>query len=157
MLLNDADPAAASLHGPQLDRIAEHLETRYLHPGKIPGCLVAVMRDDKLGYLYTGGFRDLERQEPVTTDTVFRIYSMTKPITSIALMTLWEQGLFSLNDPVARFIPEFEGLRVRTGGSWPLFETRPAETTMTVRDLLCHTSGLTYEFLRATNIDYAYR
>ena len=157
MLPNDADPAAASLHGPQLDRIAEHLETRYLHPGKIPGCLVAVMRDDKLGYLYTGGFRDLERQEPVTTDTVFRIYSMTKPITSIALMTLWEQGLFSLNDPVARFIPEFEGLRVRTGGSWPLFETRPAETTMTVRDLLCHTSGLTYDFLRATNIDYAYR
>jgi CubicO group peptidase (beta-lactamase class C family) len=82
---------------------------------------------------------------------------MTKPVTSVAVMMLWEHGLFSLDDPVHRFIPEWRDLRVREGGAWPAFLTRPAQRAMTIRDLLRHTSGLTYDFLRATNIDYAYR
>jgi CubicO group peptidase (beta-lactamase class C family) len=82
---------------------------------------------------------------------------MTKPITSVALMTLYERGLFSLDDPVHRYIPSWRGLRVRTGGSWPLFETAPCQRPMTIRDLFRHTAGLTYDFMRATNLDAAYR
>jgi CubicO group peptidase (beta-lactamase class C family) len=93
----------------------------------------------------------------MTEDTIFRIYSMTKPITSIALMTLYEKGFFSLTDPVHRYIPSWRNLEVRTGGSLPLFLTEPCKRPMTIRDLLMHTSGLTYDFMRATNIDYAYR
>jgi len=90
-------------------------------------------------------------------DTIFRIYSMSKPITSVALMMLYERGLFSLDDPVHRFIPEWRELAVRTAGAFPLFATQPCARPMTIRDLLRHTSGLTYDFLRESNLDYAYR
>jgi CubicO group peptidase (beta-lactamase class C family) len=93
----------------------------------------------------------------MTEDTVLRIYSMTKPITSVAMMTLHEQGLFSLEDPVHRFIPHWRDLGVWAAGSYPLFATVPTDRPMTVRDLFMHTSGLTYDFMRATNIDHAYR
>ena len=141
----------------QLARIGEHLERRYIGPGKISGSLTAVLRRDRLAYVHIAGDRDRERRLPMTTDTLFRIYSMTKPVTSLALMTLWERGHFSLDDPVDRFIPEFRNLRVRSGGSWPAFETRPAARPMRIRDLLVHTGGLTYDFLHATSIDHAYR
>lgn len=100
---------------------------------------------------------DVERQTPVALDTIFRIYSMTKPITSVALMMLLEQGKFALTDPVHRYIPQWRDLRVYKTGSYPNFETVPCDRPMQVRDLLTHTSGLTYDFMRATNIDYAYR
>jgi CubicO group peptidase (beta-lactamase class C family) len=93
----------------------------------------------------------------MTEDTIFRIYSMTKPITSLAIMGLCEQGLLGLNDPVHRFIPSWKKLAVHKGGAWPQFVTEPCKRPMTVRDLLMHTSGLTYDFMRATNIDRAYR
>jgi len=99
----------------------------------------------------------VERGEPMTADTIMRIYSMTKPVTSVALMTLYERGLFSLDDPVHRFIPAWRKLRVRKAGSHPLFLTEPCERHMTIRDLFMHTSGLTYDFMHATNIDAAYR
>jgi CubicO group peptidase (beta-lactamase class C family) len=90
-------------------------------------------------------------------DTLFRIYSMTKPITSVALMTLYERAAFSLSDPVHRFIPEWKNLRVYEAGNHPAFLSRPCERPMTVRDLLTHTSGLTYGFMEQTNVDAAYR
>ena len=151
------DAQAAGMNPAQLARIGEHFETRYLAPGKISGCLTVVLRRDQLAYVHVAGERDRERKLPMTTDTLFRIYSMTKPVTSVALMTLWERGLFTLDDPVHRFIPEWKDLRVRTAGSWPLFETKACARPMRIRDLLLHTSGLTYDFMRATNIDYAYR
>lgn len=154
---NPSSPANVGMNQERLARIGEHLESRYVAPGKIAGCLTAVLRRDQLAYLHLAGQRDRERELPVTPDTLFRIYSMTKPVTSVALMALWERGLFSLDDPVERFIPEWSGLRVRTGGSWPLFETRATLRPMRIRDLLTHCSGLTYDFMRATNIDYAYR
>lgn len=141
----------------QLARIGEHLEKRYVSPQKIPGSLTAVMRQGELVYLHAAGHRDVERGLPVERDTLFRIYSMTKPLTSLALMQLWERGLFSLDDPVSRFIPEWAGLGVRKAGSLPLFETEPLKRPMRIRDLLTHTSGLTYDFMYATNIDAAYR
>ncbi|MEE4279651.1 MAG: serine hydrolase domain-containing protein [Halieaceae bacterium] len=151
------DPKAAGLDEARLGRIAEHLELRYLQPGKISGCLTAVLRRDALAYLHVAGERDRERGLPMTADTLFRIYSMTKPVTSVAVMMLWERGLFGLDDPVHRFIPEFRDLRVRSGGSWPGFLTEPAARPMRIRDLLLHTAGLTYDFMYATNVDHAYR
>lgn len=154
---NAIEPEAAGMNRAQLARIDRHLEANYVEPGKISGCLTAVLRRDRLAALHVCGQRDRERGLPMTTDTLFRIYSMTKPVTSLALMTLWERGHFSLDDPVHRFIPAFRDLRVRSAGRWPAFETRPAQRPMRIRDLLVHTSGLTYDFMEAGNIDAAYR
>ena len=150
-------PESVGLHPDQLARISRHLQSRYLDSGKIPGYQVLVARDNQVCFHEAAGLRDIERATPMTPDTVFRIYSMTKPITSVALMTLFERGLFALDDPVHRYIPEWRDLRVWRAGSYPLFDSRPCDRPMTVRDLLMHTSGLTYDFLRADNVDYAYR
>ncbi|MDP5053970.1 MAG: beta-lactamase family protein [Congregibacter sp.] len=157
MDLNRIDATAAGMNAERLARIGEHIEQRYIAPGKIPGALTAVLRRGAVAYLHVAGERDRERKLPLTSDTVFRIYSMTKPLTSIALMTLWERGHFTLDDPVHRFIPSWEGLEVRTVGKWPSFETRTAHRPMRIRDLLTHQSGLTYDFMYATEIDKAYR
>ena len=150
-------PEALGMNSAQLARIGEHMRSNYVSPGKIPGCATLVARRGEVCYLDVAGMADVERETPLTSETIMRIYSMTKPIASVALMTLFERGLFSLSDPVHRFIPAWKNLRVRTAGAWPLFETEPCKRAMTVRDLLMHTSGLTYGFLRATNIDRAYR
>jgi len=89
---------------------------------------------------------DRERQVPIQRDSIFRVYSMSKPITSVAMMQLHERGLFQLGDPVSRFIPEWRELRVFAGGAYPDYETRAPEREMTMRDLLSHQSGLTYGF-----------
>lgn len=150
-------PETVGLNALQLDRVGEHLRRAYVAPGKIPGCVTLVARAGRPCYLDVAGQRDRERQQPMTVDTVFRIYSMSKPVTSVAMMTLFERGLFSLDDPVHRFVPAFRDLGVRKAGSFPLFEREPCRRPMTIRDLLTHTSGLTYDFLRESNIDYAYR
>ncbi len=156
-MLNLVEPEAVGLDGIQLARVGEHLRTRYVEPAKIPGSLALIARRGQVCYLDVAGLRDVERGTPLTADTVFRIYSMTKPITSVALMTLYERGLFSLDDPVHRFIPEWRNLGVYKAGSFPVFMTTPCPRPMTVRDLMMHTSGLTYDFLRASNVDHAYR
>jgi CubicO group peptidase (beta-lactamase class C family) len=145
------------MNGAQLARVGEHLRTRYVAPGKIPGSIALIARHGKVCYLDVAGARDRERGSPMTADTIVRIYSMTKPVTSVALMILYERGLFSLDDPVHRYIPGWKRLRVRKAGSHPLFVTEPCERPMTVRDLLMHTSGLTYDFMHASNVDAAYR
>jgi CubicO group peptidase (beta-lactamase class C family) len=136
------DPASAGLDDRQLGRIAEHLQARYVDAGKIAGCQVAIARRGHVGYFQSFGMRDLERSAPVEEDTIWRIYSMTKPITGVALMTLYERAMFQLNDPVTRFIPEWRDLKVRErseDGSERLVDPR---RPMTVRDLLMHMSGL---------------
>ena len=110
-----------------------------------------------MAYFEAQGHLEIERRRPVTRDSVFRIYSMTKPITSVGLMMLYEQGRFQLDDPVHRFIPSWKDLRVFVGGNHPVWKTAPVERPMTVRDLLSHTSGLTYGFMERTNVDAAYR
>jgi CubicO group peptidase (beta-lactamase class C family) len=150
-------PESVGLDSGQLARVSEHLGKCYVEPGKLPGCITLVARGGKPCFLDVQGYRDVARGTPMTEDSILRIYSMSKPITSLALMTLHERGLFSLDDPVHRFIPAWRDLRVWRAGSFPLFETEPPKRPMTVRDLLLHTSGLTYDFMRATNIDYAYR
>ncbi len=156
-MLELVTPESVGLDSGQLARVREHLAERYVGPGKIPGSITLVARRGQACFLDIQGQRDVARGTPMTEDTIMRIYSMTKPVTSLALMTLHERGLFSLDDPVHRYIPSWRDLRVWRGGSLPLFETGRPARDMTVRDLFMHTSGLTYDFLRATNIDYAYR
>ena len=93
-------PESVGMDSAQLARVGEHLGKRYVEPGKIPGCMTVVARAGKACYLDVQGMRDVERGVPMSEDSILRIYSMTKPITSLALMTLHEQGLFSLSDPV---------------------------------------------------------
>lgn len=131
---------------------------RYISTDKIAGALTLVCRAGEVVHFSPIGLRDRERSLPMTSDTVFRIYSMSKPITSVALMQLYERGLVQLDDSVHRFIPEWADLRVLDGGTYPDFRTRPAARPMTVRDLLSHQSGLTYGFLEgSTPLDDAYR
>src|SRR5215472_19302722 len=136
------NPVAAGLSERQLERVTEHLQNRYIDAGRIAGCQVAVARHGHVGYFRSLGFRDRERSLPVDEDTIWRIYSMTKPITGVALMTLYERGMFQLNDPVTRFIPQWRDLKVReraADGTERLVDT---ERPMTVRDLMMHMSGL---------------
>ena len=103
------------------------------------------------------GFADVERKVPVKDDTIFRIYSMTKPITSVAFMMLFEEGRVALDEPVHKYIPEWKNLGVFVAGTAPAFLTRPPTRPMLIVDLLRHTSGLTYGFQQRSNVDAAYR
>ena len=128
----------------RLGRITGHLEKHYIEPGKVAGCQVAVARHGHLAYHASLGMRDLERGLPMADDTIFRIYSMTKPITSVALMQLYERGMFQLNDPVHRVIPEWRDHEVYVRGEGERIETRAPEAPMTFRHVLGHTAGLSY-------------
>jgi CubicO group peptidase (beta-lactamase class C family) len=149
-------PEDVGLSSSRLARIGEHL-SRYVDAGKIAGALTLIARRGQVAYCEPLGHLEIERRRPMTRDTVFRIYSMTKPITSVGLMMLYEQGRFQLDDPVHRFIPSWRDLRVFVSGNHPVWATKPVERPMTVRDLLSHTSGLTYGFMERTNVDAAYR
>ena len=149
-------PEEVGLSSSRLARIGEHFQ-RYVDAGKVAGTLTLVARGRKVAYLEAQGHLEIERRRPVTPESIFRIYSMTKPITSVGLMMLYEQGRFQLDDPVHRFIPSWRDLRVYVGGNHPAWKTAPVERPMTIRDLLSHTSGLTYGFMERTNVDAAYR
>jgi len=136
-------PASVGLNAACLNRIAPHLN-RYVDDGKLPGYLVMVARRGKVAYLNHYGLSDVERQKPVNEETIFRIYSMTKPITSVALLQLYEKGLFQLDNPVSRFIPAFKDLMVYVGGDADNFYVTDPRREMTIRDLFTHTAGLTY-------------
>jgi CubicO group peptidase (beta-lactamase class C family) len=151
------DANAAGMSARALRRISDHFLQRYIEPGKIAGALPVVFRKGALAYFEPLGSMDVERNKPMRDDTVFRIYSMTKPIASVALMMLYEDGHFQLNDPVHRFIPEWRDLAVYQAGVVPNFVTRPVERAMTIKDLFTHMSGLTYGFMNRSNVDHAYR
>jgi CubicO group peptidase (beta-lactamase class C family) len=147
---------AAGVSAANLGYLDAHIQ-RYIDAGKLAGAVSAVYRHGELAHLSALGMADRERAVPMTADTVFRIYSMSKPITSVALMQLYERGLFQIDDPVHKYIPEWKELRVYASGNHPNFITTPVERPMTVRDLLSHQSGLTYGFMERTNVDAAYR
>lgn len=149
-------PEEVGLSSQRLDRIRVHLQ-RYIDASRVAGTLTLVARHGQVAYFEPQGYLELEGVRPMQHDTIFRIYSMTKPITSAALMMLYEHGLFQLDDPVHKFIPAWQQLRVYVSGNHPMFITKPTERPMTIRDLLTHTSGLTYGFMERTNVDAAYR
>jgi CubicO group peptidase (beta-lactamase class C family) len=140
----------------RLQRIERHLQAKYVDTGRFPCAQVAIARDGETVYEASLGWADVERKVPLKDDAVFRIYSMTKPIASVALMMLVEEGLIALDDPVAKHIPAWKDLGVYGAGIGPFLATPPARP-MQVVDLMRHTSGLTYGFQNRTNVDAAYR
>lgn len=140
----EVNPVKAGFSASKLQQIDRHLNENYMNPGKIAGCQVMVSRHGVPACFESFGEMDRERAKPITDDTIFRIYSMTKPITSIALMMLFEEGRFQLNDPVYRFLPSWRNQRVWVQGAGDEMETRTPSSPMTMRHLLSHTAGLTY-------------
>jgi len=150
------DPIELGFDPSRLDRIDRHF-ARYVDDGRLPGWLVAVSRAGQLAHVSTYGRRDVEADLPVELDTIFRIYSMSKPITSVAAMMLYEEGAFGLKDPVSRFIPAFADQQVYVSGSPTAPVTIPTREPMRIWNLLTHTSGLTYGFHYAHPVDAMYR
>src|SRR5580693_8792238 len=152
----EVDPAEVGFDPARLDRIDRHF-ARYVDEQKLAGWLVTVARHGKLAHVSCYGSRDIEAGLPVEPDTLWRIYSMTKPVTSVAAMMLYEEGAFELTDPVSAFIPAFANVRVYAGGSDQRQVTVPATEPVRIWHLLTHTSGLTYGFLRVHPVDALYR
>lgn len=152
----EVEPGEVGFDATRLARIGAYLQ-RYLDDGLLPGYLLAVTRYGRVAYLATGGWQHVEDRVPLRTDSLFRIYSMTKPITTVAAMMLYEQGQFELSTPVSRFIPAFADVRVYAGGSDLKPLSVPATEPMRMGHLLTHTSGLTYGFHRTHPVDALYR
>jgi len=150
-------PETLGLSSARLARIDPFLKAKYVETGKLAGTLTLVARRGEVVHTGVTGLMDRERDKPMREDTIFRIYSMTKPVTSVAFMMLVEEGLVALDDPVHRFIPEWRDLGVFEAGVIGGFQTKRILRPMRMIDLLRHTSGLTYGFQTRTNIDAAYR
>ena len=150
-------PESVGLSSARLQHLDRLLQSKYLDTGKLPCALDLVERGGQIAHRSALGCMDVERKRPVQEDTIFRIYSMTKPLTSVAFMMLVEEGLVALDDPVHRYIPQWRDLGVYEGGFLDTFRTKRTSAPMRVIDLLRHTSGLTYGFQQRTNVDAAYR
>ena len=150
------EPGAAGMSESRLERITAHFEGKYVAPGKLAGCQITVVRGGHLAYQRSLGLMDRERGRPTGDDTIFRIYSMTKPIASLALMQLYERGMFQLTDPVHRYIPEWRNLGVSVthddGSVTTVKPTRP----MNVKDVLMHMTGLAGGLFPGNPIDDAF-
>ncbi len=156
MLTVDQDPALVGMDPERLARIDTHL-ARYVDDGRLAGWQVLVTRRGQTVHSSVYGSRDLEAGLPVEPDTLWRIYSMTKPITAVAVMQLFEQGRLRLNDEVSRYLPEFADMRVLVGGNVEQPKTVPATEPVRLWHLLTHTAGLTYAFTRSSVLDDLYR
>lgn len=141
--LQRAEPASVGLDPARLARIREALE-RDVVAGMIPGAVVGIARKGRLAYLEAVGMRDAAKAQPMWADAVFSIASMTKPMTSAAIMMLNEEGRLLLGDPVTKFLPALSGMKVAKDAFAATVELVPAGRDMTVQDLLRHTSGLSY-------------
>ena len=155
--LKVVSPESVGLDGKVMGNIRDYLKEQYVEPGKYVGTLTLVARKGEIAYLDALGFMDRENKKAMQEDAIFSIYSMSKPITSIALMQLYEKSLFRLDDPIHWHIPSWRNLRVYESGLYPNFLTSRPNRHMTIRDLLSHMSGLTYDFMLRTNVDAAYR
>ncbi|MDN3517866.1 serine hydrolase domain-containing protein [Aquisalimonas lutea] len=149
-------PEQVGLSGERLQRIGDWLRG-HVDAERLAGANVVVHRRGETAYYDAAGYLDVESKTPVAPDSIFRIYSMTKPVTSVAAMMLYEQGAFQLDDPVARFLPEFRNMQVLVGGDADNPQYEPAHGLITMRHLLTHTSGLTYDFFRTSPVDALYR
>jgi CubicO group peptidase (beta-lactamase class C family) len=155
-LRQEVDAGAAGLDPAALDRLDLHF-ARQVDEGRLPGFLVAVACGGRVAHLTVHGLRDVAAGLPVTADTLWRIYSMTKPVTSVAVLTLVEEGRLALEDPVDRYLPAFAEPRVYVEGSGDEVVTRPAAGPVRVRHLMTHTAGLTFGFYRTHPVDALYR
>ena len=152
----EVEARAAGFDEARLERIDRHFG-RYVEDGRLPGWLLLISRGGKVVRLSTHGYRDVELGVRVEADTLFRIYSMTKPITAVAAMMLYEKGAFDLRDPVSRFIPAFDSVRVFRDGTALRPVTIAATEPIRIWHLFTHTAGLTYGFLHRHVVDEMYR
>ena len=150
-------PESVGLSSERLARIDRFIQRKYLDTGRMPGALTMIFRRGEVAHCSAIGMADLERKTPLREDTLFRIYSMTKPLTTVAFMMLVEEGRVALDEPVHRVIPAWKDLGVFQGGFMESFRTKRPHRPMLMIDLLRHTSGLTYGFQQSTNVDAAYR
>ncbi|MFI9772359.1 serine hydrolase domain-containing protein [Streptomyces sp. NPDC052415] len=156
LLRQEVEPAEAGLDPKALDRLDQHF-AHYVDEGRLPGFLVAVSRGGRVAHLTTHGHGDLAAGRPVAPDTLWRIYSMTKPVTAVAALLLVEEGKLSLDDPVGRHLPAFAEPRVYVEGSGTDVRTRPAAGPLLIRHLMTHTAGLTFAFYHCHPVDALYR
>ncbi|PZG94112.1 serine hydrolase [Streptomyces sp. NTH33] len=156
VLRQDVEPGAVGLDVRALGRLDRYL-ARFVDEGRLPGFLVSVARGGRVAHLTTYGRRNVAAGLPVGSDTVWRIYSMTKPVTAVAALLLAEEGGLSLDDPLERHLPVFAEPRVYVSGSGEDVVTRPAAGPILVRHLLTHTAGLTFGFYYAHPVDALYR
>jgi CubicO group peptidase (beta-lactamase class C family) len=150
------DPESMGFDPIRLQRIQTHFDA-YVADGRLPGWLVTVCRGDELVWVGKSGYRNREEKLDVTDDTIWRIYSMTKPVVVIAAMMLYEEGVFDLNDDVGQWIEELSEPRVFVGGTAANPETEPAQGPVRVHHLMSQTSGLTYGFQRNHPVDEMHR
>jgi CubicO group peptidase (beta-lactamase class C family) len=157
-------PETVGLSSSRLAKLDEVMASRYIDGGFLPGFLTQVYRKGHLVHTGMAGHTDLERDKPMREDAIFRIYSMSKPITAVALMMLVEEGALGLDDLVHHHIPSWKRMGVYASGmptlladQPPQFITTPTERAMKVVDLVTHTAGLTYGFMMRTAVDAAYR
>ena len=150
------DPKEVGLDATRLKNIDKHFN-RYVDEGRLSGYAVAVARHGKVAHFGMYGHKDSETSAPITDDTMYRIYSMTKPVTSIALMMLVERGLLQLTDPVSKFIPPFGETRVWNTGSVLKPLTNALTEPIRIWHLLTHTAGMTYGWMYSDLVDDMYR
>ncbi|MER5185235.1 serine hydrolase domain-containing protein [Streptomyces sp. NPDC002896] len=155
-LVQEVEPAEAGLDAEALERLDRHL-ARLVDEGRLPGFLVMLARHGKVAHLTTYGCRNREAALPVERDTLWRMYSMTKPVTSVAALMLLEEGLIGLDDPLARYLPAFADPQVYDSGEGTDVKTRLAEGPIRIRHLLTHTAGLTFGFYYSHPVDALYR
>ncbi|MFD3822121.1 serine hydrolase domain-containing protein [Streptomyces sp. NPDC058625] len=156
LLRQEAGPEETGLDAKALDRMDRHF-AHEVDEGRLPGFLVSVARGGRIAHLTAYGQRDVAAGLPVRSDTLWRIYSMTKPVTAVAALILVEEGRLSLDDPVGRHLPAFAEPRVYESGSGGGIRTRPAAGPLLVRHLMSHTAGLTFAFYHAHPVDALYR
>ncbi|MFF8633290.1 serine hydrolase domain-containing protein [Streptomyces pilosus] len=156
VLRQETTPEEAGLDPRALERLDGHF-AHQVDDGRLPGFLVAVARGGRVAHLTAYGFRDVAAGLPVETDTLWRIYSMTKPVTTVGALMLMEEGRLSLDDPVGRHLPAFAEPRVYESGSGERVRTRPAAGPLLVRHLMTHTAGLTFAFYHTHPVDALYR
>jgi CubicO group peptidase (beta-lactamase class C family) len=135
-------PSFSGFDEQRLERVTDYISRNYIDTGIIPGCQLGISRHGHLAYFKNFGYMDLERGSKTTDDTIYRIYSMSKPITAVALMILHERGAFQLDDPVHKYVPTWKSQRVWVSGSGDDMVTEDLDRPVTIRDLLRHTSGL---------------
>ena len=150
------DPTTLGFSAERLARLDKYL-AGYVDDGRLAGWQLALTRRDQLAHFSSYGARDKEAGLPAEPDTIWRIASMTKPITTVTAMTLWQQGVFSLQDPISKWIPSFENVRVYDKGTPAALFTVPAIEPIRVWHLMSHTSGLTAGFMQSSVVDALYR
>ncbi|WP_328352448.1 beta-lactamase family protein [Streptomyces sp. NBC_00445] len=156
LLRQEVEPDEVGLDPKALDRLDQYF-AHYVDEGRLPGFLAAVTRGGRVAHLTTHGRRDVAAGLPVEADTLWRIYSMTKPVTAVAVLLLMEEGKLSLDDPVAAHLPVFADVQVYDSGSGADVKTRAPAGPMLIRHLLTHTSGLTFAFYHSHPVDALYR